>query len=740
LLQKNDWVHVVYTYNGQDELIYVNGRLDVPKAALSTLQVLVPVQMRIGPGFEGDLDEVRVSSMARSADWVKLQYENQKPSQTLVGPLVQPGKSFSVSTSSIKIDEGKSVTVTGKAGGAQKIYWIIKKDGIESIAAVDQYSYTLDAGRVVADTSYVLQFKAVCADGVKTKDIPVTVKDAIPEPVFTLNAPSKWNGRDAVEVVPEISNLKAMKDKGFGALHYSWDVSGGVVDKEIAPDRLILKLSQYTGPITVKAAVNNGGSDSVVTKSIVVTEPKNDVWIQRTPAKDEKPEDGQFYARDDKNEGTLYYNGALSNAAESVFLKVYADGKLIKTESQKLTAENAYAFTVKIKAGLIKYKVEFGTKTGGTEAVLHAVGNLVCGDAYLIDGQSNALALDTGEQSPHVTNEWIRSYIGPTGRGDSTDWVRDRFSNGRRANLWCCPSWRTEAALGWWGMDLAKRLQESQKMPIFIIQAAVGGTRIDEHKRCETNHLDLSTMYGKMLWRLQNARLTHGIRGVLWHQGCADQGNDGPDGGYGSEFYEQYFANMSTAWKQDMPNIRHYYIFQIWPNGCGQGSGHGDMLREVQRSLPRLYSNMDCMPTLGINPPGPCHYPLAGWSVFAQRMQPLIERDFYGKKPTTSITAPNLKRAYYSSQAKDAIALEFDQPVIWKDSLVSEFYLDDIPGKVASGSVSGNVITLKLKEPSTATKIQYVKETNWSQDRLIIGKNGLEALTFADVKINAPSR
>ena len=56
-----------------------------------------------------------------------------------------------------------------------------------------------------------------------------------------------------IEVVPEIGNLDAMKAKGAGELHYDWTVSGGAVIKEIAPDRLILKRSQYTGPITVNA-------------------------------------------------------------------------------------------------------------------------------------------------------------------------------------------------------------------------------------------------------------------------------------------------------------------------------------------------------------------------------------------------------------------------------------------------------------------------------------------------------
>ena len=71
----------------------MNGRLDVPvpAPAPSAMGILTPVRMQIGAGFVGDLDEVRISNVARSADWVKLQYENQKPLQTLVGPLVQPG-------------------------------------------------------------------------------------------------------------------------------------------------------------------------------------------------------------------------------------------------------------------------------------------------------------------------------------------------------------------------------------------------------------------------------------------------------------------------------------------------------------------------------------------------------------------------------------------------------------------------------------------------------------------------
>ncbi len=165
------------------------------------------------------------------------------------------------------------------------------------------------------------------------------------------------------------------------------------------------------------------------------------------------------------------------------------------------------------------------------------------------------------------------------------------------------------------------------------------------------------------------------------------------------------------------------------------GCGHGDLLREKQRTLPRLYSNLDVMSTLGIKPPGGCHYPLTGWSEFARLMQPLIERDFYGRKDREPYTAPNLKQVYFTSTAKDSIILEFDQPVIWLDSLAGQFYLDGKKDMVAKGSVNGNVITLQLKSPATAAKITYLKEMNWNQNDLILGSNGIAALTFCDVPI-----
>ncbi|HNQ90660.1 MAG TPA: DUF2341 domain-containing protein [Verrucomicrobiota bacterium] len=737
-MRMSEWAHAVHTYDGTEARLYINGVLEgTNRVRGSPLNLGSPARLWLGGwyddySFVGDLDEVRISRVARSADWVRLEYENQKPLQTLVGPVVQQGDELSVSPSRLTVLEGHTAAVTAHAGGARKIYWILKRGGRESVVAVDRFSFTFDAGRVTGDQLATLQFKAIYADAVKTKDIAITIKEDIQEPAFTLTAPAKWDGRETIEVAPVISNLAAMKAKGAGELKPAWSVSGLATIKEVAPDRLILKRAQNSGQLRVTLSLSNGGTATAHTTTIIVREPKQDAWVQRMPADDEKPEDNQFYARDDKNEGTLFCNGALAEPADSVFLRVYADDTLLTTQTQKPNADRTYALSAKLKPGLIKYRIESGARTAGHETVQHTATNLVCGDAYLIDGQSNALATDTDEKAPAETHEWIRSYGGPQGDGQ-----------GEHVNLWCHPVWRArqgeKAELGYWGMELAKRLVERQSIPIFIVNGAVGGTRIDQHQRNPANPEDISTIYGRLLWRVHRAKLTHGIRGILWHQGENDQGADGPTGGYGWETYQQYFIEMSGGWKQDYPNVQHYYLFQIWPKACAMGvDGSDNMLREVQRTLPSLYSRMSIMSTLGIKPPGDCHYPLAGWAEFARLIQPLIERDHYGRVCSQRITPPNLVGAAYTSDQKEAIALEFDQSVVWTDALAGQFYLDGERGKVASGSVTGDVLTLKLAAPSTAQHITYLDSQTWNPDHLLYGVNGIAALTFCDVQVQEP--
>ncbi len=245
--------------------------------------------------------------------------------------------------------------------------------------------------------------------------------------------------------------------------------------------------------LTVSAVIDNGGAKIVQSIKINVTEaiPSKDMsWTLRVPDNVEQPEDNQFFARgfhirNGVYEGTLYYRGTLDSAADSVFVRVYADEELFKTESSKLGAEKTYSLAVKLKPGLIKYRTEFGSKIGDRETVLYKASNLVCGDVFLINGQSNAVATDFGKENSLVPNEWVRTF-GAT----------DGSPNGSRLKLWANaearrPSGKSE--IGYWGMELGRRMVESLEIPICIINGAVGGTRIDQHQRNPLDPTDATT-------------------------------------------------------------------------------------------------------------------------------------------------------------------------------------------------------------------------------------------------------
>jgi hypothetical protein len=743
----NEWVHAIHTCKSGDSRLYVNGVLaGVSTNANSPLDIRSPAKMMIGGWgnyvFNGDMDEVRVSKVARSAEWVKLQYENQKPMQSVVGPLVRPGSDFAVSAKTISLLEGKTLTVLAKAGGARKLYWSIKRGTQEAVVATDRFSYTLDAGRVTGGDAFTLQLKAVFANDVKTLEIPVSIKEDLPDPVYTLQAPATWNGRDPIEVVPRIANLQALQAKGAAAIQYKWTVSGLAVIKEEASGKLILKRSLSSGKLNITATASNGGKPVTQTIQIVVKEPAKEAWVQRSPDKDEKPVDNQFYARDDNNEGALYYNGTLTDSADSVFLKLYADDKLVKSESQKLNADKSYAFAIKLNAGLVKYKVEFGTKSGTSEKIQQTVSNLVCGDAYIIQGQSNAVGYnyentDKRQDLTRTNSPWIRSFGGNGEAGG--DPLTGGWGNAVVERLTPSSPDRIHF-ISAWGMALAKKLVADTKIPVCILNGAVGGTRIDEHMPDHVRNAGQPNkerpIYSNLKQRVIAARLSHGIRGVLWHQGEADQGFDGPDNCYGCEMYETYWLDLTAAWKQDYPNLRHYYLFQIWPNACSQGgTRNSDKLRDVQRRLSRLYSSLSVVPTLDIPSGANCHFKTDDYEKMGLLMAPLLERDIHGKNFPQPISAADLKMACYTTAKNDEIALEFDQPVVWLDALASQFYLDGEAGKVASGSVSGNVLKLKLTAPASAKSITYLTDRKWDPKTLLYGRNGIAALTFCEVTI-----
>ena len=118
--------------------------------------------------------------------------------------------------------------------------------------------------------------------------------------------------------------------------------------------------------------------------------------------------------------GWLRYAGKVDRPGAKVTLTVTADGQPYRVES---ATGGAYAFKVGLRPGFVRYHAKLTSELAGTSVTLHEADDLVAGRAYLIAGQSNAVATDWGKGEATYRNDWIRTYgTTSTNPRDTGDW------------------------------------------------------------------------------------------------------------------------------------------------------------------------------------------------------------------------------------------------------------------------------------------------------------------------------
>jgi hypothetical protein len=92
-----EWHYMVYSYSNPNGKLYVDGNeTDTPSGTCTNLDdgpYFIIGAISDGSGqythsqheFDGSIDEVRVSNMAKSADWIKAQYESMSNSYITFG-------------------------------------------------------------------------------------------------------------------------------------------------------------------------------------------------------------------------------------------------------------------------------------------------------------------------------------------------------------------------------------------------------------------------------------------------------------------------------------------------------------------------------------------------------------------------------------------------------------------------------------------------------------------------------
>jgi len=437
------------------------------------------------------------------------------------------------------------------------------------------------------------------------------------------------------------------------------------------------------------------------------------------------PEDNQLYARDINDNASVVFSGSLSTDSKvnKLLLKVYKDGILYDEIIPEIET-NKFNFSLLIKAGLVQYKFELYHNADGVEKLSFVADNVVCGDAYIITGQSNShwSSLQSTYSSPFCKSFGVKT--GYEKYSDNDKKIRWGLATG---NCKTCKgegwekgydgggSTKIQYAVGVWGMELAKLLVEKHQIPVCIINGGSGSSTIAENM-LYPEKISLETSFGRLAYRVDQAGLKNGIKAIFYHQGESDS-----DKRYLS--YADKFDRLNKDWKRVYKGLEKIYLFQIHP-GCG--GGFQSELREIQNQISKRYDYIEIMSTTGIVGHDGCHFSYEGYKEFANRILPLVSRDFFKESQTSVITPPQLINVYYTGEKE--ITLFFDQPIEIEESLelygLKHFTKDQFFFSVENNSslLAGDVkrivsndkqIIIKLKSDKKYSTITWLPNKNY---------------------------
>jgi len=407
--------------------------------------------------------------------------------------------------------------------------------------------------------------------------------------------------------------------------------------------------------------------------------------------------------------------GEMVGAASEIRVSVVRDGL---PYAQAVSEADRFEVPVVIEAGLNLYDVSIAwSDGGGWWRPVEAVEDVVCGDVFLIDGQSNAVALDYHDEGlgDLERDPFVRSY------GSA---VRDASVVDDRGFDWAVAvAGNTHASIGQWGLRLANVVREAQQLPILVINGAAGGTRVDEHQRAGADPVDVTTIYGRLLWRARGAGVADAVRAIFWHQGESD----------GAQAYDRHlelWTAMYRGWLEDYPNLEGVFPFQVRA-GCGGPTWNRNVQRDLPGLLPRVVGHMS---TTGIGGHDGCHFHHLTYVEWGERMARVVLRELYDAPVPENIDAPNPESATWRGDTE--LSIEYGatgEGLRIEPGAVAFFQLAD-GAAIVDARVVGTAVVLTTAAPSAAEWVSFVDvpgDIPWLVNELGIGGFAFHELPIA---------
>ncbi|WP_290793228.1 sialate O-acetylesterase [Flavihumibacter sp. UBA7668] len=307
-----------------------------------------------------------------------------------------------------------------------------------------------------------------------------------------------------------------------------------------------------------------------------------------------------------------------------------------------------FSITHNLIAELNDHKYELYGFLGGNFTLLADAEQVVAGDAFIIQGQSNALAeylpiRDMPADEPN--NHFVRVYGSSDNRGyaeSPSDWnVGNRLA-----------SYQADYNTGMWGMRFAKELATANNVPVAILNGGYGSDIPYFRKNFSAQQDgagDGSNNYSRLLRRANESGLRTSIRGILWWQGESDIINVQLNPLLESTAKNTYineFTGLHSEWESDYPALVKTFMFQV-RMGCniypGQSSINATIpIIQAQLEIANANSDIEIISTQNLNHVYEgtwyCHYRYGntGYQYIANRMTTLVRQELYGLPEQTN--------------------------------------------------------------------------------------------------------
>lgn len=427
--------------------------------------------------------------------------------------------------------------------------------------------------------------------------------------------------------------------------------------------------------------------------------------------------------------GSVLVAGAVTNAGSTqIAVTVLRNGVAYTNFIQSLVYSNGtagFAITAPILAELASYTFEVRVTRDGTDYLVASAADVVAGDVFLINGQSNAEARMFNGSANGNQHPYLRSFGTPN---DSAAIVAADLN----WHLAEGDAWGTAGFVGQWGIRMGRLIIDNYGIPVAIINGARAGWPISSFQRNDANREDLGTDYGRTLFRAREAGVQNGIRSVLWFQGESDSGD--------ADAHEKCWLTLHENWREDFPSVEKFYVFQLHAGCSGLVNQFDTDLRNRQRLFADRFADVEVMSSTAVTQnTDNCHYPYVnGYETHATNIFRLVRRDLYAAAPQNNIEPPNPYYAYFSAPGNNQITVVMRHAadtLAFNPGAEADFRLEGSSVAVAIGVAVGDTLVLTLDgDASTATGLSYGGHSGAAAPA-ITNANGVGLLAFYNLPI-----